>query len=233
MKSSRSTTFYCFSPPVMVATCVVEVSLLVYTLVRYKLSPVTRLVTAFLFFLAVFQLAEFNICGNFGPSALTWARIGFVAITMLPPLGIHLFQVISGYKNRWLTAAAYGSGLVWATVFGASGWAFSGPVCAGNYIIFDLASPIEHSYFVYYYFWLLATIGLCLWHANRAKPRPRAALLWLAAGYLVFVVPTALVNTAHPATTAGIPSIMCGFAVLFALILTFKILPKISKRTSR
>ena len=49
-------------------------------------------------------------------------------------------------------------------------------------------------------------------------------------GYLVFLIPTATVNYIKPETRAGIPSIMCGFAVFFALILAFKILPLAAKK---
>jgi hypothetical protein len=225
MESKRATTFYCFSPPVMVTTFAIELGLLLYTLVRYKMSPIVRVVSAALLCLAVFQLAEYNICQGVGLPALTWAQIGFVAITMLPPLGIHLFQLISGQKSTWLTGTAYGSGVFWAIIFGTGPWAFNGPACAGNYIIFDLASPIEYGYVVYYYLWLFIGMWLCVSFARRAKRPVRAALLWLLVGYMIFVVPTAVVNTLNPVTMEGIPSIMCGFAVTLAVVLVFKILP--------
>jgi len=52
-------------------------------------------------------------------------------------------------------------------------------------------------------------------------------------GYLVFLVPTALAYSVSPATRRGIPSIMCGFAVLFALILTLYVLPLAATRRVR
>jgi hypothetical protein len=54
-------------------------------------------------------------------------------------------------------------------------------------------------------------------------------LLAMVVGYLVFLVPTALANTVAPETRRGIPSIMCGFAVLFALILAVYITPRIGR----
>ncbi|GEM_PF-4205541 len=42
---------------------------------------------------------------------------------------------------------------------------------------------------------------------------------------LAFIVPTTAVNLINPATLAGIPSIMCGFAVLLAIILAGEVLP--------
>ena len=75
----------------MVATCVIEVILLIYTVIRYKMTTLTRLTVATLALLALFQLCEFHVCRS-GWIAGTWSRVGFIAITMLPPLGIHIIQ---------------------------------------------------------------------------------------------------------------------------------------------
>jgi hypothetical protein len=45
--------------------------------------------------------------------------------------------------------------------------------------------------------------------------------------YLSLLVPTTTVNLINPETVRGIPSIMCGFAVIFALILGLYILPRV------
>lgn len=225
----KQNALFCFSPPVMLATFAIEIGFLVYAVIRYKMNPVVRVISALLFFLAVFQLAEFNVCTN-GQLAEDWSRVGFVAITVLPPLGLHLVHLIAGRKNRMLTAAAYGTGLMWIGVFGLSTWAFSGHVCSGNYIIFQLRDHVAFFYGAYYYFWILMGIVLSLWWATKAKKKTRHALRGFTIGYLVFLVPTAVVGNLKPETTGGIPSIMCGFAVLFALILVSVILPKTAQR---
>ena len=97
MKYFKTNTFGCFSPPVMIATFVIEIALAVYVNWRYKFNNITKLAISILFFLAVFQLAEYNVCeGSFGIDSLSWARVGYVAITMLPPLGFHLATRIAG-----------------------------------------------------------------------------------------------------------------------------------------
>ena len=45
-------------------------------------------------------------------------------------------------------------------------------------------------------------------------------------GYVLFMVPTTFVNIVDPSTISGIPSIMCGFAVLLAATLAGKVLPE-------
>jgi hypothetical protein len=226
----KPNTFFCFSPPVMLATFVIEVGILAYALIRYKMSPIVRAVSALLFFLSIFQLAEFNVCGGTGQSAEAWSRVGFVAITALPPLGLHLIQLVAGRIHKPLTLATYATGLIWAGVFGLSTWAFSGHVCGGNYIIFQLRDNVAFFYGMYYYFWLLVAVGLSVQLAKRQRKKTQQALRALTLGYLVFLLPTAIVGGLKPEATAGIPSIMCGFAILFALILVLAVLPKTSKR---
>ena len=217
---------FCFSPPVMIATCIIESCLFVYTIWRYKLNRLTRIVTAMLLFLALFQLAEYNVCGGYGVSAANWSRVGFMAITILPPLAIHLIEVISKQSWRLLKWLAYAMAAMWVYVFGFSEMAFSGHVCAGNYVIFQLNNHFGGWYFAYYYFWLFIGIALCLYFAYKSHSRRiKESLILQLFGYLVFILPTAMANTVSPATISGLPSVMCGFAVLYALILVFGIVP--------
>jgi hypothetical protein len=224
MKRSAGT-FHCFSPPVMVATMAVETALLVYTFVRYRMTPITRVIMAQLFFLAIFQLAEYSVCGRYNLEAATWSRIGYLTISTLPPFGVHLVQLVSRRGWWWVKHAAYANMAIWLAVFGTSHEALAGHVCAGNYVIFQLSDHAEFAYFSYYYFWLTATMLGAGWFAWNARGRIRLALLLQMVGYLIFLVPTTVINSLYPGTRAGIPSIMCGFAVLYVLIMVFGIIP--------
>ena len=77
------------------------------------MTTLTRLTAATLALLALFQLCEFHVCRS-GWIAGTWSRIGFIAITMLPPLGIHIIQNISKRGWRGITWIAYTSGAIFA-----------------------------------------------------------------------------------------------------------------------
>lgn len=211
----------------MIATFAIELSLAVYTFWRYKLTPISRLVVAMLLFLALFQLSEYNVCQGLGFSAIVWSRIGYVAITMLPPLGLHLTLRISDrWKTwRWLAALNYLTAAGFIAAFSLNSQAFINHVCAGNYVIFRLAPGYGGLYFMYYYGFLLIGLSLSLWYSVQAKIKVRQALILQAVGYLSFLLPTALVNSVNPQTVAGIPSIMCGFAVVYAFILAIGIAP--------
>lgn len=210
----------------MLATFAIEIVFLIYTVWRYRFNELARLASALLFFLALFQLAEYNVCGGMGASAAAWSRVGFVAITILPALGIHLLFNIA--KKPWnnVTGAAYGMAAAWIMVFAFTEKAFSGHVCAGNYVIFQLKPHLGGLYFLYYYLWLFVGGYLCVKLSAGLKKENREALILLALGYVTLLVPTTTANMLSPETVRGIPSIMCGFAIILAGIITFGILPR-------
>lgn len=227
---NRQLRFYCFSPPVMVATFIIEFSLLLYVMIRYKLNKYTRLIAALLLFLALFQLAEYKICTDLNADTDLWTRLGFVSITMLPALGMHLCLTIAnrGWWALRILAYATTAGFIGLFAFGQQ--TFIGQVCGGNYVIFQLESAVSSLYYLYYYGWLLITIILAFYfYTQTGNKNIRRALKLLIIGYLVFLVPTTIINTYSPITKAGVPSIMCGFALIFALILAFRITPILSK----
>lgn len=234
MRYIKPTQLNCFSPPVMIATFLIEIALAAWIIWRYKLNDVTRLATAILVSLAVFQLAEYNVCeGSFGIDSLGWSRLGYIAITLLPPLGLHLATKIAGRPQRGLVTAAYISAGVFAAFFGFSGYGITAGACTGNYVIFETAPGSTLLYSIYYYGWLLLGVFFALSQATQVTSRYRAnALRALAIGYLAFMVPTTVANIALPETIAAIPSIMCGFAIILALVLAGEVLPQYFRQPS-
>ena len=70
--------------------------------------------------------------------------------------------------------------------------------------------------------------------SRKATEKIRQALILQVVGFLSFLLPTGIVNTINPKTIEGLPSIMCGFAVIYAFILVFGIVPlTITKRELR
>ena len=187
---------------------------------------------AILIGLAIFQLAEYNVCeGAWGVDSLTWARVGYVAITLLPPLGLHLATRIADQKQHTLVTSAYAVAAVFATIFLFIGHGMQSEQCLGNYVIFTTAHWAVTPYAMYYYGFLLLTVGYAVRTAGELKAAyKRRSLLSLAIGYAAFIVPTTAANIVDPSTLAGIPSIMCGFAVILAVILVTVVVPRYQKR---
>lgn len=233
MSNTSRNYFYCFSPLVMITTFTIELFAALYILYRYRISTTSKLITAMLANLALFQFAEYMICqSSYVLSSLDWARIGYIAITILPPIGIHLGLTIAKQKNTQLLIAAYGSAAIFTAFFLFVGNGIQSSQCLGNYVIFDIASAAVIPYGVYYNGWLI--MGIYLFWSSRERivtAERKQALLWLTVGYLSFLIPTTLVTLIEPATIRGIPSIMCGFAVFMALCLLFKVAPLVLKDT--
>lgn len=218
----------------MLATFIIEISLVVYTLWRYGLNAITRVAMAILVCLAVFQLAEYNVCeGAWGIDSAGWARVGYVAITLLPPLGINLIARLSGDKKRWPLYASYGAGLLFIGYFLLATNGIEAEACLGNYVIFAQGHNTGYAYGLYYYGLLIASIGYAALRAKTANRGTKKSLHALIIGYILFMVPTTVVNLIDPTTLAGIPSIMCGFAVSLALILAFAVLPLRLKKPAK
>lgn len=225
----KSNKLYCFSPPIMIATFAIELVMAVYTVWRYKLDEVTRLVIALLVFLATFQAAEFMVCEGPVGGSLLWSRVGFVAITMLPALGIHLVYALVEAKKRALQLPAYGVAAGFGALFVGMSSAFSGQECLGNYVIFQVSPGLGGLYATYYYLSLAVALVLAWRFLRQAHAvRTRRALSGLMMGYAVFIVPTATANLLSPDTIRGVPSIMCGFAVLLAIMLMTMVLPGVA-----
>jgi hypothetical protein len=147
-----------------------------------------------------------------------------------------MMHVLARQPNRRLVLGAYASMAGFIGFFLASERAFTGHQCTGNYVIFQFSQNVTGAYTIYYFGWLLTGIGLGIKWAGELNEKGKAAInrlqsvRGLIAGYLVFLVPTAAANTIRPESRAGIPSVMCGFAVLFALILGLYILPRAAAR---
>jgi hypothetical protein len=235
-QNTKNTQFNCFSPPVMLATLIIETCLAVYTVWRYKMTIITRLITILLLALATFQLSEYFVCTGIGSMAVPWSRVGFVAITALPPLGLHIMHILAGKRQRRLVYGAYAVMAAFMTFFLLSTGTFTGHKCTGNYVIFQFTASVTGLYSIYYFGWLAAGIGLGFHWAGELKAKSKTALRQLQAvqglilGYLIFLVPSALSMAVKPDARRGIPSILCGFAVLLALVLALYILPRATTR---
>ena len=225
MKSSSSTTLYCFSPPVMLATFAIEIAFAAYIVWRYKMTVITRLVTAILVCLATFQAAEYMICGGMGLQASVWSRLGYSAITLLPPLGIHLVLAIAKKRNPLLLTATYASAVGFVGYYAFATAAISGGTCYANYAVFNTHAASTIPYSLFYYGWLLVGVGMALYYASKQKDRAKALHAY-AMGYAAFIIPTTAINLIDPSTISGIPSIMCGFAIILAFFLVGKVAPE-------
>lgn len=210
----------------MLATFTIEIVFALYILWRYKFTPITRLIVSLLSFLALFQGTEFLLCGGLAFEGGTWSRIGYASITMLPPLGIHLAYLLANKKPGVVVAASYVTAAAFVAYFAFATQAISGHTCYANYVMFDTADGAAIPYTLYYYGWLAIGTFLTFKWAPTLDTHRKTALYALMMGYLALLVPTTTITLIWNETIAGIPSIMCGFAVMLAGLLTLKVAPE-------
>lgn len=214
---------YCFSPEVMIITFILEILMALYSLFKSIKHRSDLGVVVILVFLAMFQLAEYQICA--GGTILTWAKIGFFFITFLPITGLYLLSRLS--KEARMLKVGVAISIIFAAIFTFIPGSINNATCGGNYVMFGLNSYLSSIYGYYYFGFLLWGIWQATGALNKTEqPHIRKALGWFIAGYLSFILPLTIVYILYPTTDlSGVPSIMCGFAVIFAFVLTFIIGP--------
>lgn len=214
-------TFYCFTPLVTLITFIIEVVLAFYVFLRYRKSLSGKLSVIFLLLLGIFQLSEYSICGN--GHSLIWSKIGYLAITFLPILALHSVSLVT--KKSRLLKPGYIIATILAVIILVVPGIFLNVSCTGKYLVFDTSDTFEYFYAIYY----LGFLSIGLLKAFYSWVRgigDRYLAKWITIGYLLFLVPTLILYIFVSSTKAAVPSIMCGFALLVAIVLVGKLLPR-------
>ncbi len=219
----------------MIATFVVEAGLAVYVALRYRSNLFRTIVITILLCLASFQLAEFQVCTGSEVAKLNWTRFGLVGITLLPALGIHMLGVVT--RKSFFIPLGYGIATFYAIAFMLIPGTTAQADCCGNYVLLNITNSwIGLLYDLYYsVFILLAIMDLAL-RLARKEERSEAGYskrleTWALVAYLSFTLPMAIVAIVASQLRNATPSIMCGFAVLLALILALKLAPMYAEET--
>lgn len=223
---SSPTSFYCFSPEVMLITGLIEFGLFVWLLIKRNRNRALSLIIIILFCLAWFQFVEYYSC--------IWAvdtsaiMSGMVAITLLPALGFDLVGRIAGGVG----GVRLGYWIAGSVSLGFIGFPqlFENAVCSGNYLIINVDEGIGHIFGGYYLLYLVWALIEGIKYSNRSiESNRRISMMWLMFGYVSFMLPMAIVYSVNPELVMAIPSVMCGFAIILALILGFKVAPALTK----
>jgi hypothetical protein len=229
-KKQNGHVFACFSPPVMLATFIFELASMIYVLFRYKLNSRSRLVAALLLYLSIFQLAEYMVCQNTTVADIA-SRVGYVAITFLPVMGLHLMAAIVNSRKKIFLYISYLLAVMISAYFLVHPNSFQSYECTGNYVIFQIGKSQAFAYSTYYFGLILSTLIYGIIKYKKSKRQIQNNISWLIFGYLIFILPVAIISITHPDSRRAIPSVLCGFAVLFAVVLVVKIAPRVLKKS--
>lgn len=204
-----------------------------YSLVKYPRGIFLAVVVLLLVCLASFQLAEYQICEDSPAHLFTWTKMGLVGISLLPALGMHLIGTVT--RRSLLIPFGYGCAIAYALIFIFVPGATMGADCLGNYVILRLSSGWLGRLYEFYYlgFVGLAMLELILRLSKRDRSGERGfsrgLIGWTLFAFLSFTLPMALTAIISAELRKATPSIMCGFAVFFALIVTFYVAPRYAR----
>lgn len=225
MNNKQSFKNYCFTPLVSLSTFAIEFLFAFYVYLKYRKTLYGKIAVAILILLGTFQLASYNICES--DQVLTWTIIGYLAITLLLPLGVHMNSLIT--KKSFITTICYGiSSLIGLSIIFIPSL-LNNPSCSENFIIFN---PLISNFKIIYGIYYMGFVLIDLFRLGRVilkKQSNKTLAVWMLAGYSSFIVPSGIIFIYEKTTRMAVPSIMCGFAVLFAIILVIKILPEFEK----
>jgi len=221
---SKDITFYCFTPLVSLATFFLEFGLALFILFRYKLTLFNKLVIATLC-LGTFQLSEYLICTtSYGD---LWIKIGYVAITLLPVLGIHTITLITRKNNTLIASGYISAALLIAGIIFIPEINFQ-TSCMPNYVDVKLNNWFIFIHTFYYALYVLMGVYV-LWHSLYKHVGDPKEEKWLLLAYASFIIPSQGLFLLRMISNSAIPSVMCGFAVLAAIILVVVVIPRQAK----
>lgn len=209
-----------YSPWLSALTATLEISAGIWALRSPGRLPLRRLVALLQFVLAGYQLAEIFICAH--PERLLLARLAFVDVVWLPPLALSLLALLAGAGSGVRTAVR----AAWAFAAGLAVWMAVDPsfvvgtVCQTVLATYEHGTPFHHAFGGFYELCLGAIVfGGATAMSRVEDPLDRAHIADLQMGVLGFMVPAMLTQIIWKGLDPSLPSIMCHYALLLAVML--------------
>ncbi len=176
--------------------------------------------------LAAYQFAEVAVCSR--PDLKFFTRLAFFNITWLPPLGLWVGSQFNLPKSRWLRSAAL---IDFALAVGLSIWIFSDPQAITKSVCQTVIARYLHAplFDIVYGIFYQGSLGVLVFAAAAGMASAEDPILrkhWanLQAGILGFVLPALAIRVLVNEQPGLLPSVMCHFALFFAVSLFFLVL---------
>jgi len=215
----------CYTPPISFATAAIEFTLAIYMRVRYKQARMAKFGPVFMTLLGSYQFSEFLMCVT--PYVELWTKVGFVAYSFLPAVGLH--SVLYHLKKKLShTKIAFIYAVPALAVVGAltPGIMVAQTLCETVFVtshIFpntDIGFLAFWAYSVYYAGFIIAStvISFNAYLVNRGR-KDRVLFLYYPAAIMSMTIPTFVFLVLVPHFGFRFPSILCHFALLLAAII--------------
>ena len=215
----------CYNPTVSITTAAVEWILGAIIPFKYPKNRTRFFSSALMFFLGLYQFTEFMFCKT--NQADLWMRIGFMAYSVLPAIGLHttLYYFKIKFNLFWIyiIPAIYIIGAGMAKTFIVEGKCHDIFVTARN-IFSNVISPFSSVrfgiYSAYYFIFILISciIGIRAYMKEKNQRKQKALLAFPTAVFLMSF-PTFILTVLFPALNVQFPSVLCHFGLLLALMI--------------
>ena len=212
-----------YSPGLAIATALFEISVAVWAIRGPGNRSIIRTTATILVFLASYQLIEVGVCANSAAAGFL-PRLAFIAVTWLPPLGLLLIAKLQrprsrmAYGNAYSMLAAAAGIVIWIVL--DRGFV-SSSVCSTLFAHYTNPMPRFALYSGFYWLGLLGMIVHSGYGVKTCRdPHRRHLLSQVFVGTLAFVLPSLIVSSYVRPAEGALPSVMCHFALIFALFLT-------------
>lgn len=200
----------------------IEFILIINILIFAEKNKNNRLAVLIIFLLMIYQLLEWIMCGLGFDSHLN-AFIAFADISFLPPMG--LFFILTFYKyHSKLFALLFLPAIAFMIYYSTIIHLFNVNSCTAFYAIYKY--PNGDFYGLFYYLPILITIGFLIRGILKSKDKATVHLSKiLLAAYILISIPViiafCLVLLKNELLLHSIVSVMCKFALLLAITLTY------------
>lgn len=196
-------------------TCIEIILLInVFIFAKHKLKFFSIII---LFLLAAYQFFEFLIC-NLNFQHKIFVYLAFVVITFLPPFGLLLSLRLNDIKSNKYNLI-FIPALFFTIFYLLNLEKFAVVKCTVFYASYNY--PLGFLYGLFYYLPIVLALFV---HSSKLKSKNEAAKKankMLMVGYFSFLIPTIIAIIFYPTARNAIESIMCKFAFLFAIIISY------------
>jgi len=195
-----------------------EILLVINILIFSKRTHEDAIVILIIVLLLVYQLVEFAIC-NLNLTSSMMVYFAFAVISLLPPMAFTLVSYFYFY-GKISRLIAFLPAIFFLVYYLLVISQFEVAKCTMLYAAYNY--PYGFWYGTFYYGEILFSIGLIVYNiknsVNRYGKKRDKILLF---GFLIFTVPMIIAYFLYPFIVEIIESVLCKFAFLFALSLTF------------
>ncbi len=197
----------------------IELVLILNLLIFSEKNRINKLTIGLIVLLFSYQAIEFVICG-LGNKTSLFAYLAMLIVSFMPPLSLLIVLEFLGYKKK-INSLIFLPALFFAFYYPMVIDQFVVAKCTVIYAAYNY--PLGFIYGVFYYLPILIVIILLAKTSDLERDKEKLRKILLT-GYVVTFIPAVLFTRLIPGMLEAVESIICTFAFILALFLSYFVL---------